>query len=281
MVGRLDHALAAQAIGWSRRELKAAFHEGRVCAEGKRLTAATPACPGMIVHLVELEPATLEPLPELRVVYEDQALVVVEKAPGIPAYPLHPHERGNVAAAVRARFPDLEGVGDLREAPGLCHRLDLETSGLLLFARTAVAFAALRQAFEARAVGKLYQAVVQGRLEGAGEIAYPLARPLGRGARMVALTEAHQAVRKSWPALSRYQVVAHHGERTCVEVTLVTGVTHQARVHLAALGHPIVGDVLYGGPLASRLYLHAMRLTIPHPLTGALLTVQSPNSLSC
>lgn len=276
--GRLDAALSRLLPEVSRRRLKEAFHAGRVAVEGRRAKGADPARPGAKVVLRGLAAGAgaAPDLPALVVVHEDEALIVVDKPEGVPAYPLRPGEGGTVAEAVLARHPDLEGVGDLPLAPGLAHRLDRETSGLLVFARTPAAFEAVRAAFRRREVHKTYLAVVAGALEGEGTIDVPLGRRRGDRKRVHPVPTDDPAIRTVWPALTRWRALAPAAGGTLVEVDLVTGVTHQARVHLAWLGHPILGDPRYGGPEAPRLMLHAARLALPHPVRGGELRLASP-----
>ena len=276
--GRLDTTLSGLLPGVSRRRLKAAFHAGRVRLDGRRVRGADLARPGAEVVLLGLEDAAgAAPAPDLAlsILHADDALIAVDKPAGVPAYPLAPDEPGSVAGAVLARFPDLAPVGDLPLAPGLCHRLDVPTSGVLLFARTAEAFAAVRDAFETRQVDKDYLALVAGRLEGEGTIEVPLGRARHKR-RMIPAPEGTVGVRHAWPALTRWRALETVGEDTLVAIELVTGVTHQARAHLAWLGHPVVGDPLYGGPAAPRLMLHASRLALRHPVTGVRLVIEAP-----
>jgi 23S rRNA pseudouridine1911/1915/1917 synthase len=280
--GRLDSVLSRLLPKVSRRRLKAALRAGRVRVDGRAVRAADAARPGVEVALLDLpdaggtrseaggvrpdagnaEGATTGPIP-LEVVHADAALVVVEKPSGIPAYPRDPGEGGTVAESVLAAYPDMAGVGDQPAAPGLCHRLDLETSGLLLFARTHEAFDAVRRQFQARSVEKAYRAVVTGHLEGEGVIEVSIGRRSAR--RMVADPPPNL---RSWPARTRWRALRHGTSTTLTSLILETGVTHQARVHLAWLGHPILGDDRYGGPKATRLALHAAELGLVHPLTG-------------
>lgn len=275
--GRLDAMLSRMLPAVSRRRLKAAFTQGRVLAGGRHVRGADAATPGAEVVLVDLDDA-LRPAPspglDLQVVLADDALVVVDKPAGVPAYPLSPDEPGSVAGAVLARFPDLESVGDIPLAPGLCHRLDVETSGLLVFARTASDFESMRRAFETRTIGKTYLAIVEGALEGQGEIDAPLTRRKGKHKRMIVARGARGETR-AFPALTRWRALDPAPGGTRVEIELVTGVTHQARVHMAHTGHPILGDALYGGPSAPRLMLHAAQLSLAHPRTGERIELTS------
>lgn len=276
--GRLDSVLSGLLPEVSRRRLKDAFREGRVRVDGRRVRGSDLARPGSTVELSGLDDAdTPAPAPEveLAVVYEDDDLLVVDKPAGVPVAPHDPAETGTLAGAVLARYPDLVGVGDLPLAPGLCHRLDMGTSGLVLFARRAEVFEAIRDAFEARAVEKVYHAVVTGELLDTGTIDEPISR-VGRGRKMHVGDTAH--ARTTWPAVTRWTVLDRTDARTLLEVVIETGVTHQIRAHLAWYGRPVVGDTLYGGEAAPRLALHAAKLAFEHPATGSRLEVESPTT---
>jgi 23S rRNA pseudouridine1911/1915/1917 synthase len=279
--GRLDAALARASVGLSRRQLKQAFAEDRVLVCGRSVSQSHVATPGLRVTLVELDGLSdlgkVATAP-LEVIWSDPVLIVVDKLAGMPAYALSATEGNTLAGAVLERFPDVTGVGDLKLAPGLCHRLDKETSGLLLFARTVEAFGAVRAQFRRRQVRKVYDAVVGGRLEGEGLVDVALGRRRGENRRMRAASGSAR-LRRSWPARTRWCSKRSDAERTLVELVLETGVTHQARVHMAVLGHPIVGDSLYGGPPHSRLLLHAAELGLEHPVTGERMIWKSPHRL--
>ena len=250
---------------------------GRPAAKGARLT------PGDRVTLPAL-PASIVAEPELSlpVVHEDDQLVAVEKPGGMPGHALDPRQRGTAAAFLLARYPEMAGVGDPL-APGLVHRLDTGTSGLLLAARTPEAHAAVRAALRARAVEKRYLAVVEGaaqELDGR-RLNLPLAHDPRDRRRMIPAVGTARTARtvRFWPAETAVSAARSSGQRTLLEVTIRTGVTHQVRAHLAHLGHPVAGDELYGGSptglAAGRHALHASRLALPHPATGRPLTLES------
>ncbi|HJQ84217.1 MAG TPA: RluA family pseudouridine synthase, partial [Candidatus Binatia bacterium] len=212
----------------------------------------------------------------LPVVHEDASIVVVDKPGGMPAHALDPRQRGTAAAFLLARYPEMADVGEPL-APGLVHRLDTGTSGLLVAARTVEAHAALRAALRARRVEKRYVAVVAGtgpELAGT-RVVLPLAHDAGDRRRMIAAAPGLRA----WPAETALEVLSSWRGRTLVRATIRTGVTHQVRAHLAHVGHPVLGDVLYGGPPvalpAGRHALHASELSLPHPADGRPLVLAS------
>lgn len=275
--GRLDAFLAAAVPGLGRRLAQRLVAEGDVHVNGHRARKGTRLRPGDVVSLPDL-PATVAPEPglPLRVVFEDATLVAVEKPGGMPSHALDPRERGTAAAFLVARWPEMAGVGTAL-APGLVHRLDTGTSGLLLAARDADAWAALRAAFRARAVEKRYVAIVAGDPPwDAQDVRQPLAHdPHDRG-RMIAAPPGARA----WPAASAVRVVARGGRTALVVVEIRTGVTHQVRAHLALAGHPVLNDVRYGGPETASLApgrhaLHAARLRFAHPAGGPPIALES------
>ncbi len=198
----------------------------------------------------------------LRLHHVDQCLVIAEKPPGLLSVPGRGADKADCAEArVAALCPGARHV----------HRLDMETSGLIVFARSASAHRALSEAFAARRVAKRYVALVSGALAGeSGQVEVPLITDWPNRPRQRVDTEAGKPARTDW------QVLARGTGWTRLALTPVTGRSHQLRVHLAHLGHPILGDRLYGDPgAAPRLMLHAETLALPHPLTGASLTAEA------
>jgi RluA family pseudouridine synthase len=207
-----------------------------------------------------------EPVAEQPIVvaYRDSWLAVLDKPAGVASQA----ERGDAAHALDAYARRLLGP-DAR----LMHRLDKEASGLVLFAVSPEARAPLHAALTAGRVDRRYLAIVAGVLDGSGKIALRIARHPHDARRRVALPENAPG---GEAAASHFRALACANGMTATELTLETGRTHQLRVHLAALGHPIVGDRAYGGPPCERLLLHAHRLTLPHPDDSHTVAVQSP-----
>jgi 23S rRNA pseudouridine1911/1915/1917 synthase len=181
-----------------------------------------------------------------------------------------------VANALVARYPECgEASEDPREG-GLCHRLDVETSGVLLAARSRQAWTRVREAFGTRAVEKRYVALVRGPIADEGEIDLPLRHATRSGDRMEGATGEGDPGRE---AISLFKVLERSVDASLVEVQILTGVQHQIRAHLAAIGAPIVGDVTYGAreePTLGRFFLHAHTLGLAHPTTGKRIEVVSP-----
>lgn len=212
------------------------------------------------------------PLPqeEIRpaILYEDTELLVIDKPAHVATHGFSARDVNTLANFVAAYYPEILDVGRSRWEPGLIHRLDRETSGLVLIAKTQTAFEHLRNQFRNRVVGKHYLALVEGVTEVEGSIDMPLAHDRRDRRRMrPAVSQERQ---KNWRALTRYRRRATARGFSFLEVQMTTGVTHQVRAHLAARNHPIVGDRVYGHPAPAPLaldrhFLHAFRLEFLHP----------------
>jgi 23S rRNA pseudouridine1911/1915/1917 synthase len=285
---RLDKVLV-ELLDLSRARAKKLLEDDAVRVNGRRLKKGLMVKGGDVIEVKEgaeavVDPnASPEPQPDLpvRVAYEDAHLVVFEKPSGMPSHPLQVGERGTVANFIAARFPECLKVAPeaLREA-GLVHRLDTETSGLVCAARTAEAHAALRQAFSLRAVEKIYLAAVSGPIGDEGLIELPLAHDPRDKRKMLALGSDDLATQyKARQARTSFKVLERAIDRSVLEVRIDTGVMHQIRAHLAAIGAPILGDALYGGealPGLKRHFLHATKLGFMHPMLGQRVDVESP-----
>jgi 23S rRNA pseudouridine1911/1915/1917 synthase len=284
---RLDAFLAAHVEGVSRTRLKHAIEDGDVLVSG---CAAKPSYKLRAGDAVELEmpapPAsnfTPEDIP-LQIVFEDDALVVVDKAAGMVVHPAAGVSSGTLANALAFHFEKLSAHAG-RQRPGIVHRLDRDTSGLMVVAKTESAHEHLADQFRAREVFKSYVALVHGRLrDESGRIEEPLARDPRLRTRMA-------VVRGGRPSLSLYRVRRAYERFTLVDVQIKTGRTHQIRVHLAHLKHPVVGDKVYNGGrdttvsdvrvraairAMGRQFLHAERLGFRHPQTGETLSFHAP-----
>lgn len=216
------------------------------------------------------------------IIYEDSSLLVVNKPAGMATHGFSGRETGTLANFLAAARPELCQVGRSRWEPGLVHRLDQETSGLLLVAKTQAAFEALRNQFRRRQITKKYLALVWGQTEAVGSISYPLAHDPRDPRRMRALVQSDPLAKKPkrWRAVTRWRKLAEGQGVTLLEVEMETGVTHQIRVHLAAIGHAIVADALYGGADSMafglhRHFLHAWSLKFVHPEHGGTMHAQA------
>ena len=219
----------------------------------------------------------LRPNPDLpiRVVYESQSVLGLDKPPNIPSIALHFTDTHSVPNFLLAHYPETATASPSQLETGIVHRLDTLTSGLLLATRTANAYSALRAQFSNRQIKKDYLAVTCGALNLNGRMRFFLAPEGKRGQRM-RLLSAEQAS-KGQEAQSTYTCLETSSQTTLLRIRIHTGVRHQIRAHLAALGHPLVGDVHYGAPAgAKRLALHAEALQFLHPDTGESVQLSSP-----
>jgi 23S rRNA pseudouridine1911/1915/1917 synthase len=283
--GRLDRALA-DTLGLGRAAVKRAFTLGEVRVDGHRVRPAHPAEPGLVVELT-VEPPRGPPVPDpmapLTVLLEQPRFLVVDKPAGVAVHPLDAGEEGTLANAVVARYPECAAASlDPREG-GAAQRLDLETSGCVLFARDRAAWERLHDQLRRRVVEKVYLALVCGRVSAGGVCTVPLAQ---RGGKVLPApdAEAEERLRQKGlsprPAETRFEVERRFARHTLLRVRIVTGAMHQIRAHLAFLGFPVAGDTLYGGeasalPGLDRHFLHAARLGVESP-DGGRVVVESP-----
>jgi 23S rRNA pseudouridine1911/1915/1917 synthase len=230
------------------------------------------------------------PSPSLVIMFEDPDMLVVVKPAGVHTAPLRRGETGTLLEMVTEAFPEVAALPGVKQVePGLLHRLDQETSGLVVVARTAKAFTALRRAFASGSVLKEYLAGCAYRnAEPAGTSMRIESRfaPYGAGRRMVRVVPlsagergiARQVTRETYATEAELLYCAEG--RALISARITKGFRHQIRAHLSFLGYPILGDALYGAPVPAgvppRMYLHAARLEMPHPMTGAPLVVTSP-----
>jgi 23S rRNA pseudouridine1911/1915/1917 synthase len=271
---RLDAFLRERLPNFSRSRLQQWIREDRVKVQGAA-TKASYLLKGE--ERIEVEPGTMPPLRAeaedlpLSVLYEDASAVAIDKPAGMAVHPGAGLHSGTVVNALLHRFAALSTVGgDFR--PGLVHRLDRFTSGVLLVAKTDEAHHELAEQFAKRQVEKIYLALVEGRMEGSGRIRKPIARDPKNRARMTARLEFGRA------ALTDWEAIGHFAGFTLLQIRLGTGRTHQIRAHMAAMGHPVAGDRLYGAKPSpwNRYFLHAHRLGFQSPATRERVTVESP-----
>jgi 23S rRNA pseudouridine1911/1915/1917 synthase len=281
---RLDRYLSSVVPGQSRSQIQRLIEEGHVSVAGRAAKANLQVKAGdrITVDLPEPSPAT--PLAEdipLAIVYEDSDFVVVDKPAGMVVHPAAGHDSGTLVNALLHRITDLSGIGgELR--PGIVHRLDKGTSGLMVVAKNDRAHESLSRQFAEREVEKEYGALVWGVVQAGRRIDLPIGRDPNDRQKMSARS------RRARHAVTRITRAHHYRGVTLCQVAIHTGRTHQIRVHLSAIGHPIVGDATYGGkrarvpadlrPLLSldRPFLHAHRLVFTHPTDGRRMEFESP-----
>ncbi|MCS7025921.1 MAG: RluA family pseudouridine synthase [Bryobacteraceae bacterium] len=273
---RLDQVLKQQLPEFSRAQIQEWIRQSRVLVNGVPAKASYLLRGG---ERVQVEPALRPPLkaqPEdlpLEILYEDTAVIAVNKPAGMVVHAGAGVRSGTLVNALLHRFEQLSSAGgELR--PGIVHRLDKDTSGVLLVARNDAAHHHLAAQFSSRQVEKIYLALVDGVMRGdQGRVDKPIARDPKNRIRMTARLRTGRA------AQTEYRVLRRFSRHTLVEVSLGTGRTHQIRVHLASLGHPVAGDRLYGGrPLAglNRFFLHAHRIRFVSPAHHRVVCVEAP-----
>ena len=264
---RLDLFLTGQCGDLSRSEVQRLIAEGHVTVDGAAALPATKLGPGRQVSVNIPDPIEGDLVPEelpLNIVYQDSEILVVDKAAGMTVHPAPGHPTGTLANAVLALCPDLRGIGGTLR-PGIVHRLDKNTSGLMVVAKTQKAHTRLSSQLKARSFEKVYLALVHGNLSpDAAVIEAPIGRDPRNRKRMAVVANGRAAV-------THYSVLERPKSYSLAETRPVTGRTHQIRVHLSAVGHPVVGDPLYGRaePGLDRHFLHSQELGFRHPSTGS------------
>jgi 23S rRNA pseudouridine1911/1915/1917 synthase len=281
---RVDRFLA-DVTGLSRSHVQKLISAGHLTSDGLPLKANSVIGPGTPLRLVvpEAVPLDLAPAPEIdvRIVYEDADLLIVDKPAGLVVHPSPGHSGGTLVNALLAHGEpgDFGGIAGVQR-PGIVHRLDRATSGLLMVAKRDAAQHSLMAQLKARRVKKTYLALVQGEVAAAaGRIEAPIGRDPKHRTRMAVVSDGRAST-------TGYRVRERFGGWTLLELDLITGRTHQIRVHLEAIGHPIAGDPVYGtgtsrrGPDVAggldRLFLHAWRLELTSPSSGELIRAEAP-----
>ena len=281
---RLDQFLTAHLPDFSRARVQRLIADGHVRIGRGRVRPGLTLTPGVAVEVTVPEAAPARPEPEalpLSVLYDDDDMVVIDKPAGMVVHPAAGHARSTLVNALLHHVRGLSGIGgDLR--PGIVHRLDRGTSGVMVVAKHDRAHRALARQFHDREVGKEYVALVWGAMKPGRTFETPIGRDPRHRHRM------SSRARHGRPALSQIVSVEPYRGVSLVRVTIGTGRTHQIRVHLSEAGHPIVGDAVYGGArtrlpahLAAlagldRPFLHAARLTLAQPTTGRPLAFEAP-----
>ena len=280
---RLDNFLTALIPDLSRSQVQKLIKDGVVSGPGKGLRASTAVRAGQAFAVEIPAPAAATPLPEalpLRIVHEDSDLAVLDKPAGMVVHPAAGHDSGTLVNALLHHITDLSGIGgELR--PGIVHRLDRGTSGLMVVAKNDRAHQELSRQFHDREVEKEYVALVWGLVHPGRRIDEPIGRDPADRQKM------STRARRARHAVTRVTFARHLKGVSLLKVAIATGRTHQIRVHLSAIGHPIVGDPMYGGVhrrvpanlravlRLERPFLHAARLSFTHPSDGKRLEFES------
>jgi 23S rRNA pseudouridine1911/1915/1917 synthase len=274
---RLDVRLAAEPAVGSRARAQRLIDAGLVTVNGRARPKSHPLSEGERVEVLSLEPDPVLPDPgagasaRFEVVYEDEHLLVIDKPAGVVVHPAAGHASGTLSQALAARG---SGGGDpLR--PGIVHRLDRDTSGLLVVAKSDEVHRALQELIRDRELERVYLALVTGRPARSGTIDAPVGRDRVSRKLMSTRTDSGREAR------THFEIVEELPRTSLLEVKLETGRTHQIRAHMAAIGHPVVGDSAYGGGKSgkrlglARQFLHSRYLRFRHPSTGAYLACES------
>ncbi len=281
---RLDHFLTALLPDQSRSHVQRLIKDGRVTGPVASLRPSTAVRAGQAYEVDIPPPTAATPEPEaipIRIVYEDEHLVVLDKPAGMVVHPGAGHRGGTLVNALLHHVKDLSGIGgELR--PGIVHRLDRGTSGLMVVAKSDLAHQALSRQFSDREVDKEYVALVWGLVQPGRRIDAPIGRDPGDRQKM------STRARRARNAVTRVTFARHYKGVSLLKVAIATGRTHQIRVHLSAIGHPIVGDATYGGvhrrtgshlravQRLERPFLHSARLAFTHPADGRRVEFDSP-----
>ena len=286
---RLDIYLSRKAIGLSRSQVKRSVDDGLVYVNHAHVKGSHKLKCGDLIQITKLEPVVYHALPQdipLTIIYEDFHILVVDKPAGMVVHPAAGHYQDTLVNAILHHCKDLSGIGGILR-PGIVHRLDKGTSGLLVIAKSDEAHQGLAGQFKRHEVSKTYKALVYGNpKEDEGVIDAPVGRHPSDRKKMSTKS------RRSKEALTHWRVLERYGVAALLNVDIVTGRTHQIRVHLTALGYPVVGDSMYGNPkrantinntlLRSKLKamkrqaLHAAHIGFIHPITHQDIAFSSP-----
>ena len=273
---RLDKFVSENCPGLSRSQAQKLIDEGNVLVNGIAEKASHKTEAGEKIEITVPPPAPTGLLPEaipVKIIYEDDDLLVIDKPAGLTVHPAPGHPSHTLVNAVLSHLNEIEDDGEVTR-PGIVHRLDKDTSGVMLVAKNNVALANLADQFKARTVKKTYITLVKGILRpDKGVIDAPIGRDSGDRKKMAVTGES-----RGRAARTNYRVIRYVGKNSLLEIMPETGRTHQIRVHLAAIGYPVFGDITYGKKSAflNRQFLHAQKIGFNLPATGKWVEFESP-----
>ncbi len=281
---RLDSVLCARFPASCRACCRRAIETRQVRVNGQPARKGVKVRAGSAIRVLRLtERADQRVRPDaavpVRILFEDQALLAADKPAGMPVHPLSGDETGTLMNGLVARYPELAAVGDPPLMAGALHRIDTGTSGVVLVARSAAAFDAVRAQFTEQSVEKIYLALVEGHVALPGHLVHGLAHQPGLPYCKMTDARALSGPQRVLHAETAYRPLGWHGRDTLLEVTIRTGVTHQIRCQLALNGMPIVGDTLYGARAmtgGTRFFLHAREIRFRHPQSHLPCVLQAP-----
>ncbi len=271
---RLDEYVARKVVRLSRTQARKLIVDGLIVVEDVTVKPSFRVTFGQVIKVLSgfSEFSALEPedIP-IEILYEDDDILVVDKPAGLSVHPGAGHPGGTLVNALIYLRPTLKGIGS-SERPGIVHRLDLDTSGVMVIAKNLASHAHISEQFAQRSVNKIYLALVKGRLTQTEAI---IDAPIGRDP---SNRQKMNVVDGGKSAKTRYKVLKSIGDHQLLEVKLLTGRTHQIRVHLASIGHSIIGDSLYGkkSKTIDRQFLHSHLLELVHPSTESSMAFKSP-----
>jgi 23S rRNA pseudouridine1911/1915/1917 synthase len=278
---RLDVIVASHISNCSRSFSASLIQKGEILVQEKVKKPCYRVKTGdnISVNIPSPEPVSAKPEPHnIDILYEDKHIIVINKEPGLVVHPAPGHNKGTLVNRLLYHCPGLEGIGG-KLRPGIVHRLDKDTSGTMVAAKNDVAHINLAAQFKSRKIKKLYLALVHGVVKyESGSISLPIGRHPSDRKKMSTVSRKSRSAKTFWKVIERFNSV------TFLELDLKTGRTHQIRVHCAAINHPIVGDLVYGGKkaeknlpiLVPRQMIHAWRLEFTHPATGEAMSFESP-----
>jgi len=273
---RLDKFVSENCPGLSRSQAQKLIDEGNVLVNGTVEKSSHKTEAGEKIEITVPPPAPTGLLPvaiPVKIIYEDDDLLVIDKPAGLTVHPAPGHPSHTLVNAVLSHLNEIEDDGEVTR-PGIVHRLDKDTSGVMLVAKNNVALANLADQFKARTVKKTYITLVKGILRpDKGVIDAPIGRDSGDRKKMAVTGES-----RGRAARTNYRVIRYAGKNTLLEIMPETGRTHQIRVHLAAIGYPVFGDITYGKKSAflNRQFLHAQKIGFNLPATGKWVEFESP-----